>query len=103
MGTTATTLLMLPAGVFVAHVGDSRAYRLRGTHLEQLTFDHSLVWEMRAAGQMPEAEVPGYISKNIITRSLGPQPRGPRRSGRSLSRSTAATSSCCAATDSPAR
>jgi PPM family protein phosphatase len=72
MGTTATTLLMLPAGVFVAHVGDSRAYRVRGTHLEQLTFDHSLVWEMRAAGQLPESDVPGYISKNIITRSLGP-------------------------------
>ena len=74
MGTTATTLLMLPAGVIVAHVGDSRAYRLRGAHLEQLTFDHSLVWEMRAAGQAPESEIPGYISKNIITRSLGPGP-----------------------------
>jgi protein phosphatase len=74
MGTTATTLLMLPVGAIVAHVGDSRAYRLRGAHLEQLTFDHSLVWEMRAAGQSPDSEVPGYISKNIITRSLGPSP-----------------------------
>ncbi len=72
MGTTATTLVLLPVGAMVAHVGDSRAYRLHGTRLEQLTFDHSLVWEIRAAGQTPDAELPGYISKNIITRSLGP-------------------------------
>ena len=74
MGTTATMLLLLPAGALVAHVGDSRAYRLRGNRIEQLTFDHSLVWEMQAAGQLPEGEVPGFISKNIITRSLGPNP-----------------------------
>ena len=71
MGTTATTLVLLPSGAMVAHVGDSRAYRLRGTRIEQLTFDHSLVWEIRAAGQMPDL-VPDYIPKNIITRSLGP-------------------------------
>ena len=92
MGTTATTLLMLPAGVFVAHVGDSREYRLRGTHLEQLTFDHSLVWEMRAAGRMPEAEIPGYISKNIITAARwAPVPRS-ALIWKAPTRSTAATS-----------
>ncbi len=74
MGTTMTSLLLLPEGALVAHVGDSRAYRLRGDRYEQLTFDHSLVWEMRAAGQIPEGEVPDYIPKNIITRSLGPNP-----------------------------
>ncbi len=71
MGTTATALVLLPTGAMVAHVGDSRAYRLRGTRIEQLTFDHSLVWEIRAAGQVPDL-LPGYIPKNIITRSLGP-------------------------------
>jgi protein phosphatase len=71
MGTTATALVLLPTGAMVAHVGDSRAYRLRGTRIEQLTFDHSLVWEIRAAGQTPDL-LPGYIPKNIITRSLGP-------------------------------
>jgi protein phosphatase len=71
MGTTATVLVLLPTGAMVAHVGDSRAYRLRGTRIEQLTFDHSLVWEIRAAGQVPDL-LPGYIPKNIITRSLGP-------------------------------
>ena len=40
--------------------------------LEQLTFDHSLVWEMSAAGRIPEGEVPDYVPRNIITRSLGP-------------------------------
>ncbi len=58
----------------MAHIGDSRVYRLRGDVLEQLTFDHSLVWEMAAAGQMTEADVPAYIPKNVITRSLGPHP-----------------------------
>jgi PPM family protein phosphatase len=74
MGTTTTALVLLPQGAVVAHVGDSRAYRLRGNRLEQLTFDHSLVWEMRASGQTVEGQVPDYIPKNVITRSLGPNP-----------------------------
>jgi protein phosphatase len=72
MGTTCSCLVLLPQGALVAHIGDSRVYRLRGDTLEQLTFDHSLVWEMAAAGQMSEADVPAYIPKNVITRSLGP-------------------------------
>jgi serine/threonine protein phosphatase PrpC len=74
MGTTCSCLVLLPQGALVAHIGDSRVYRLRGDFLEQLTFDHSLVWEMAAAGQMTEADVPSYIPKNVITRSLGPHP-----------------------------
>jgi protein phosphatase len=74
MGTTCSCLVLLPQGALVAHIGDSRVYRLRGDLLEQLTFDHSLVWEMAAAGQMTEADVPAYIPKNVITRSLGPHP-----------------------------
>jgi PPM family protein phosphatase len=74
MGTTCSCLVLLPQGALVAHIGDSRVYRLRGDVLEQLTFDHSLVWEMAAAGQMNEADVPSYIPKNVITRSLGPHP-----------------------------
>jgi protein phosphatase len=70
MGTTTTTLALLPYGALLAHVGDSRAYRLRGNRFEQLTFDHSLVWEMRAQGQVPD-----YVPKNVITRSLGPYPK----------------------------
>jgi PPM family protein phosphatase len=74
MGTTCTALLLLPKGAMLAHAGDSRGYRLRGNCLEQLTFDHSLVWEMRRAGQITDDVIPGFISKNIITRSLGPNP-----------------------------
>jgi protein phosphatase len=72
MGTTSTVLLLLPQGAVVAQVGDSRAYRLRGTRYEQLTFDHSLVWEMRASSHVPSGVNPDHIPKNIITRSLGP-------------------------------
>ena len=74
MGTTVSALALLPQGALVAHVGDSRVYRLRNARLEQLTFDHSLVWELQAAGQLADAEVPSCIPKNIITRSLGPNP-----------------------------
>lgn len=74
MGTTASALVLLPQGALVAHVGDSRVYRLRGSTLEQLTFDHSLVWEMSASGQVAKEDLPSCVPKNIITRSLGPHP-----------------------------
>ncbi len=73
MGTTLTSLLLLPQGAILAHVGDSRAYRVRGARVEQLTFDHSLQWELRASGQLPPGmESSASIPKNVITRSLGP-------------------------------
>ena len=73
MGTTASALAVLPQGAFIAHVGDSRIYRLRDSTLEQMTFDHSLVWEMEASGQVhPESALGQSIPKNVITRSLGP-------------------------------
>ncbi len=74
MGTTCSCLLLLPQGALAAHVGDSRVYRLRGDTFEQLTFDHSLVWELAAAGHATEEDVPAYVPKNVITRSLGPHP-----------------------------
>lgn len=73
MGTTASTLVLVGGQALVAHVGDSRVYRLRGETFEQLTFDHSLVWEMHASGQIPSDSPLGKsIPKNVITRSLGP-------------------------------
>jgi PPM family protein phosphatase len=75
MGTTCSVLTLLPEGAVVAHVGDSRVYQLRGDQLFQLTFDHSLVWEMQAAGEVTdETARSGVIPKNVITRSLGPNP-----------------------------
>ncbi len=76
MGTTVCSLVLLPQGALVGHIGDSRAYRLRNHVLEQLTFDHSLVWElkqMQAEGQLPaDSELVANAQKNVITRSLGP-------------------------------
>lgn len=75
MGTTCSTLVLMPHGAIVAHVGDSRVYRLRPDRtLEQLTFDHSLAWEMIARGQVRESQVALLVRKNIITRSLGSAP-----------------------------
>jgi len=72
MGTTASSLVLVPEGAIVAHVGDSRVYRLRQSVLEQLTFDHSLVWEMEASMQLTGGVVGEGIPRNVITRSLGP-------------------------------
>ncbi|MCM2373511.1 PP2C family protein-serine/threonine phosphatase [Aporhodopirellula aestuarii] len=73
MGTTASALVLAQGRGYVAQVGDSRIYRLRKGVLEQLTFDHSLVWEMHASGQIPSDSPLGKsIPKNVITRSLGP-------------------------------
>jgi len=75
MGTTTSAILLLPTGGVIAHVGDSRVYRLRGQTFEQLTFDHSLVWEMQQAGEVSEEMIRNSsIPKNVITRSLGPSP-----------------------------
>jgi serine/threonine protein phosphatase PrpC len=72
MGTTACSLVLVPEGALVAHVGDSRVYRLRKGMFEQLTFDHSLVWEMEASGHIDTSVWGKSIPKNVITRSLGP-------------------------------
>ena len=72
MGTTVSVLVLLPGGALTAHVGDSRTYRWRANRLEQLTRDHSLVWEIREARQISLDDVPAFIPKNVITRSLGP-------------------------------
>jgi serine/threonine protein phosphatase PrpC len=73
MGTTSSVLVLLPQGAIAGHVGDSRIYRLRDNTISQLTFDHSLQWELRASGQLPDnADISAVVPKNVITRSLGP-------------------------------
>jgi serine/threonine protein phosphatase PrpC len=76
MGTTITaTIVDLDAEeVAIGHVGDSRAYRLRGNKLERLTRDHSLVEEMRRKGQLTDAQAEDHPQRSIITRALGPEP-----------------------------
>ncbi|MDR0328859.1 MAG: protein phosphatase 2C domain-containing protein [Planctomycetaceae bacterium] len=72
MGTTCDAVVLSPQGLFIGHVGDSRVYRLRGTTFDQLTFDHSLVWEICSITNSPFDQPPSHIPKNQITRSLGP-------------------------------
>lgn len=73
MGTTSSVLVLLPDAAWIGHVGDSRVYRLRRNQLEQLTFDHSLVWEARRDNSWPAGLDPQQaLPKNVITRSLGP-------------------------------
>jgi len=75
MGTTITAAVVDAANeeVVVGHVGDSRAYRLRGGKVERLTRDHSLVEEMRRKGQITEAQAEDHPQRSIITRALGPE------------------------------
>jgi PPM family protein phosphatase len=73
LGTTSTALILRPEGAWVGHVGDSRAYRIRGGIAEQLTFDHSWVWEI-AKRQGVDPDELGDFKKNVIIRSLGPDP-----------------------------
>jgi PPM family protein phosphatase len=75
MGTTCTALVLVPRGVIVGHVGDSRAYRVRGRMIEQLSRDHSLAWDMEAARAKAGGEAIQAPPKNIITRSMGPHGR----------------------------
>jgi protein phosphatase len=73
MGTTASALILRPEGAWIAHVGDSRIYRIRGGVIEQLSFDHSLIWELARRQQKRPEEMQG-IPPNVIVRSLGPEP-----------------------------
>jgi protein phosphatase len=73
MGTTASALILRPEGAWIGHVGDSRVYRIRGGVIEQLSFDHSLIWELARRQQKRPEEMQG-IPPNVIVRSLGPEP-----------------------------
>jgi protein phosphatase len=76
MGTTITVALFAESdgSVTIGHVGDSRAYRLRGGELEQLTQDHSLVAELVRRGELSEAEAEVHPQRSVITRALGTDP-----------------------------
>lgn len=74
MGTTLTLAKVHGDEVSLAHVGDSRAYRLRDGSLEQLTRDHSLVAELERSGQITAEAAEHHPQRSIITRALGPEP-----------------------------
>jgi protein phosphatase len=71
MGTTLTLALFHNDRLSLAHVGDSRAYRLRAGHLEQITHDHTLLQELvEQEGYKPE-QAAASVNANVITRALG--------------------------------
>jgi protein phosphatase len=71
MGTTVTAALVEGRAAFVAHVGDSRCYLVRGGRIYQVSEDHSLVNEQLKAGAISADEAKHSRFKNIITRSVG--------------------------------
>lgn len=71
MGTTLTALLLAGDRAFVAHVGDSRAYLLRGGEVRQLTEDHSVLNELRRRGRLRDDALAQVRRKNAITRAVG--------------------------------
>jgi len=74
MGTTVVAALVYDNRITVAHVGDSRMYRLRGERFEQVTLDHSLLQELVDRGFYSPEEAARAANKNYVTRALGVEP-----------------------------
>ena len=74
MGTTLVATAINGDKGLIAHVGDSRAYRLRGEVLHQVTKDHSLVQEWVDAGVISAEEARTAPNRNVITRAIGAKP-----------------------------
>ena len=74
MGTTIVACMFYDDKVSIAHVGDSRAYRLRGGQFEQMTLDHSLLQELVDRGFYSHEEAQRSTNRNYVTRALGVEP-----------------------------
>lgn len=71
MGTTIVALFAVDDGVYIAHVGDSRAYRIRRGQISQLTEDHSLLNDYKKMKKLSDEEIEAFPHKNVIVRALG--------------------------------
>ena len=71
MGTTVVAAIIKNGEACIAHVGDSRAYKISGGKISLITKDHSLVQEMLDLGQITQTEFENHPRKNIITRAMG--------------------------------
>jgi PPM family protein phosphatase len=74
MGATVVAVRFVGERMSLAHVGDSRAYRLRGDDFEQLTRDHSFVGEQMRRGQMTREQAGSSPLQNVLVRALGIEP-----------------------------
>lgn len=72
MGTTLVGLVFTPSGMLVVNVGDSRAYRIRGDSISQISEDHTLVRELVRSGAISSKEADHHPVSHMLTRSLGP-------------------------------
>ena len=70
MGTTLTALLVRDNHIALLHVGDSRCYRLRGSSLEQLSNDHTVIQELLDQGAISEAEAAEHPQRSMLTQAL---------------------------------
>ncbi|MBP3637957.1 MAG: Stp1/IreP family PP2C-type Ser/Thr phosphatase [Clostridia bacterium] len=71
MGTTLTALWLSDTCVYIGHVGDSRAYRIREGVMEQITDDHSVVAELMRSGMLTREQAATHPMRNVITRAVG--------------------------------
>ena len=71
MGTTLVVGVFQDGRLMLGHIGDSRCYRLRQAHLEQITKDHSLLQEQMDAGLITPEQAATSTNKNLVTRALG--------------------------------
>lgn len=71
MGTTLTMGIVVGYNLWIAHIGDSRAYLIREGVIYKLTEDHSLVGELITKGKLTESEASSHPHRNILTRALG--------------------------------
>lgn len=71
MGTTLTALWVSDSCVYIGHVGDSRAYRLRDGEFKQMTEDHSVVAELLRSGMLTPEQAAAHPMRNVITRAVG--------------------------------
>ena len=71
MGTTLVVALFYDNRITIAHVGDSRLYRLRDHNMEQMTQDHTLLQELVDRGFYTPEEAKKSLNKNLVTRALG--------------------------------
>jgi serine/threonine protein phosphatase PrpC len=70
MGTTLTALLIRDNHIALLHVGDSRCYRLRGSTLEQLSNDHTVIQELLDQGAISQAEAADHPQRSMLTQAL---------------------------------
>lgn len=71
MGTTAVVAVVKGDKIFIANVGDSRAYSIKENDISRITIDHSVVEELVLSGMITEEEARNHPQKNIITRAVG--------------------------------